>query len=138
MTLTNFNKYIKKSPSLWEGFRMGIAAILALLIGGISVVAGSKVLLGIDVKDYTVLNGLVIYNVIFGAISIVVAYLIWKNKSLAKKAIVFVLATHSFLAFYLYFFSETVASESLKAMSFRISVWILIYLLALKKFNKKP
>ncbi len=61
-----------------------IAAILALLIGGMSVISGSKVLLGIDVKDYTVLNWLVTYNVIFGAISMVVAYLIWKNKLLTK------------------------------------------------------
>jgi hypothetical protein len=114
-----------------------IAAILALFIGGISVVAGSKVLLGIDVKDYTVLNGLVIYNVIFGAISLMVAYLILKNMSFAKKAIVFVLAAHIFVAIYLYFFSKTVASESLKAMGFRISIWIVIYLLTFKKFNQK-
>jgi uncharacterized membrane protein len=138
MTLTDFNKNIKKSSSLWDGFRTGIAAILSLFIGGISVVAGTKVLLGIDVKDYTVLNWLVIYNVIFGAISIVAAYLIWKNKSLAKKAIIFVLAAHTFVALYLYFFNETVALESLKAMSFRISIWILIYLLTFKKFNQEP
>jgi uncharacterized membrane protein (DUF2068 family) len=138
MTLTDFNKNIKKSPSLWEGFRMGIAAILALFIGGMSVVAGSKVLLGIDVKNYAVLNWLVIYNVIFGAISIVAAYLIWKNKSLAKKAIVLVLAANIFVSLYLYFFSENVASESLKAMSFRISIWVLIYLLTFIKFNQEP
>ncbi|PKP13411.1 MAG: hypothetical protein CVU08_05470 [Bacteroidetes bacterium HGW-Bacteroidetes-3] len=137
MTILDFNKN-KKSPSPREGFRMGIAAILALFIGGMSVVAGSKVLLGIDVKDYTVLNWLVIYNVIFGVISMVAAYLIWKKKSFAKKAIVFVLAAHTFVALNLYFFSETVASESLKAMSFRISIWIVIYLLTFKKFNQKP
>lgn len=113
-----------------------IAAILALLIGGMSVISGSKVLLGIDVKDYTVLNWLVIYNVIFGVISFVAAYLIWKNKSIAKKIVVFILAAHTFSAIYLYFFSESVASESIKAMSFRIGIWILIYLLTYKKFNK--
>jgi hypothetical protein len=113
-----------------------IAAILALFIGGMSVIAGSKVLLGIDVKDYTVLNWLVIYNVILGVISIVAAYLIWKNKSPAKEAIVLVLAAHTFVALYLYVFSETAASESLKAMSFRISIWIFIYLLTFKKFNQ--
>ncbi|MDO9137538.1 MAG: hypothetical protein Q7U21_06915, partial [Lutibacter sp.] len=68
------NSKNKKGPAHREGFRIGIAAILALLIGGMSVVSGSKVLLGIDIKDYTVLNWLVIYNVIFGAISILVAY----------------------------------------------------------------
>jgi hypothetical protein len=137
MTIKDFNKN-KKSPSPREGFRMGIAVILALLIGGMSVVSGSKVLLAIDVKDYTVINWLVIYNVIFGVISIVVAYLIWKNKSLAKNAVVFMLVAHTIMVLYLYFFSETVASESIKAMGFRIGIWILIYLLTFKKFNKQP
>ena len=130
------NSKNKKSPSLREGFRMGIAAILALLIGIMSVISGSKVLLGIDIKDYTVLNWLVIYNVIYGAISILVAYFIWKNKSIAKKIIVFILASHTFITIYLYFFNESVALESIKAMSFRIGIWILIYLLTYKKFNK--
>lgn len=115
-----------------------IAAIIALLIGIMSVISGSKVLMGIDIKDYTVLNWLVIYNVIFGAISIVAAFLIWKNNSIAKKMVVFILASHTFIAIYLYFFSESVASESIKAMSFRISLWILIYLLTYNKFNKEP
>ncbi len=53
-----------------------IAAILALLLGVMSVFAGSKVLLEIDIKDYNVLIWLVSYNVIFGAISIVTAYCI--------------------------------------------------------------
>ena len=115
-----------------------IAAIIALLIGIMSVISGSKVLMEIDIKDYTGLTWLVIYNVIFGAISIVAAFLIWKNNLIAKKMVVFILASHTFIAIYLYFFSESVASESIKAMSFRISIWILIYLLTYNKFNKEP
>lgn len=115
-----------------------IAAILALFIGGFSIVAGSKVLLGIDVKDYTVLNGLVIYNVIFGVISIVVAYLIWKNNQYARKIIVAILISHLLLFLYLYFISQEVALESIKAMGFRVSVWTVIFLLTYKKINTKP
>lgn len=115
-----------------------IAAILALLIGGISIVAGSKVLLGIDVKDYTVLNWLVIYNVILGGISIVAAILIWKNNKSARKIIIAILISHLLVFLYLYFISQEVALESIKAMGFRISIWILIYLLTFKKFNQKP
>ena len=106
-----------------------IASVLALLIGGMTIIAGSKVLLGIDTKNYTVLNWLVIYNVVFGFISILVSYLLWKNNSVAKKAVKFILATHTLIAVYLYLFSETVATESIKAMSFRVSIWIVIYLL---------
>ncbi|MDO9593646.1 MAG: hypothetical protein Q7J19_01500, partial [Lutibacter sp.] len=73
-----------------------------------------------------------------GAISILAAYFIWKNNSIAKKMVVFILASHTFIAIYLNFFSETVALESIKAMGFRIGIWILIYLLTYNKFNKEP
>ncbi|MDP2089685.1 MAG: hypothetical protein Q8J84_09830 [Flavobacteriaceae bacterium] len=122
----------KKSPSPREGFRMGIAAILALFIGGISVIAGSKVLLGFDVKNYIVLNWLVIYNVILGIISMMAAYLIWKNNLNTKKVVTLILASHILIATHLYFFSETAVLESIKAMSFRISIWIVICLLTYK------
>lgn len=106
-----------------------IASILALFIGGMSVLAGSKVLLGIDTKNYTVLNWLVIYNVIFGFISIATAYLIWLKRLFAKNFILFILASHCIILLNLYFFNENVAAESLKAMLFRSSIWVIIFLL---------
>ncbi|WP_299526385.1 hypothetical protein [uncultured Lutibacter sp.] len=111
-----------------------IASILALLIGAMSVFAGSKVLLGIDTKEYNVLNWLVFYNVILGFISIVASYLIWKKNKLSKSLIPTILVLHSSILIYLYFFSEIVAAESMKAMTFRVSIWIVIFLLT---FNYK-
>ncbi|NOR27112.1 MAG: hypothetical protein GQ540_01130 [Lutibacter sp.] len=109
-----------------------IASALALFIGVMSVFAGSKVLLGVDTKDYAVLNWLVVYNVLFGVISIIAAYLIWKNNLFAKKVVVFILAAHTCMALYLYFFNEFVALESIKAMSFRVALWLIISLLIIK------
>lgn len=116
------------------------AAILALFLGLMSVFAGLKVLLEIDAKDYNVLIWLVTYNVFFGAISIIVAYFIWKNYSKAKNLTLFVLAMHFLVFIYLKFVSLTVAPESIKAMLFRTSVWILIAILSLiipKYLNKQ-
>ena len=110
-----------------------IAAILAIFIGIMSVIAGSKVLLEFDVKNYIVLNWLVIYNVILGIISMMAAYLIWKNNLNTKKVVALILASHILIATHLYFFSETVASESIKAMVFRVSIWFIILLLVFKK-----
>ncbi|WP_456378854.1 hypothetical protein [Lutibacter sp.] len=110
-----------------------IAAILALFIGAMSVFAGSKVLFGIDIKEYPVLNWLVLYNVIFGVISIIAAYLLWKKSLFSKRIIIFILVSHICMALYLYFFSETVAPESIKAMGFRISIWAIISLLYLNQ-----
>ena len=108
-----------------------VGAILALIIGLMSVMAGSKVLLGIDTKDYNILTWLVYYNVIFGVISVVVAYFIWNNKVIAKSLILFVIAMHFLVFMYLKFVSNTVAAESIKAMLFRTSIWVLIVILSI-------
>lgn len=106
-----------------------IVAILAFFIGAMSIVAGSKVLLGIDSKNYTVLNWLVTYNVLFGLISIITGYLIWTKHKFTKKAIAFILVTHILILIYLNFFNDNVASESINAMVFRVSIWTIISLI---------
>lgn len=115
-----------------------IASLLALFIGVMSVFAGSKVLLGLEGKPYTILNWLVVYNVILGAISILTAVFIWANHSWFKRLIVLILSAHFLVLFYLYFFDATVATESIKAMLFRVGIWGLIFVLAFyPKKNKK-
>lgn len=114
-----------------------IAAALALFIGLMSVFAGSKVLLGIDTKEYTVLSWLVQYNVVFGVVSMLAAYLLWKNSLSSKKIVIFILTAHILMALYLKFFNEAVASESIKAMLFRISIWVVISLLTLNSKKQK-
>jgi len=116
-----------------------IASILALIIGVMSVFAGSKVLLEIDIKNYNVLIWLVSYNVVFGAISIVVAYLIFKNLKQAKKWVLFVLTMHFLVLLYLKLISTEAATESVKAMTFRVGIWIFItlfYIVFPRYFNK--
>ena len=71
-----------------------IAAVLALFIGVMSIFAGSKVLLGIDTKDYNVLTWLIVYNVIMGAISLYAAFLIWKSDYRANNIITIILVLH--------------------------------------------
>lgn len=112
-----------------------IAAIIALLIGIMSVISGSLVLLNYNIPNYNVLNWLVIYNVILGGISIVAAILIWKNNKSARKIIVVILISHLLIFLYLYFLNQEVALESIKAMGFRVSVWTAIFLLTYKKTN---
>lgn len=116
-----------------------ISSTLAIMLGLMTVFAGTKVLLEIDIKDYNVLIWLVSYNVVLGAISIVVAYFIFKNFKNAKQWVLFVLAMHSIVLLYLKFYSNEVASESIKAMTFRVGVWIFItlfYMVFPRFFNK--
>ena len=53
------------------------------------------------------------------------------NLCLQIKAIIFVLASHILLLLYLNFFNESVASESINAMVFRVSIWSIIALIIL-------
>ncbi len=108
-----------------------IAAFTALFIGAMSIFAGTKVLLGLDTKSYHILVGLLVYNVLLGVISLIVSYLIFKNKSISKTATYLVLASHTIAFLYLKFIPETVAAESIKAMLFRISIWIVIVILSI-------
>ncbi|HSQ47921.1 MAG TPA: hypothetical protein VLM44_13500 [Lutibacter sp.] len=110
-----------------------IAAIIALLIGIMSVISGLMVLLNYNIPNYNVLNWLVVYNVILGGISLVTAILIWKNNKSARKIIVAILISHLLVCLYLYFITQEVALESIKAMGFRVSVWTVIFLLTYKK-----
>ncbi|MDD3720946.1 MAG: hypothetical protein PHW92_00465 [Lutibacter sp.] len=132
MTALDHNKN-KKNPNLRKGYRMGIATILAFLIGIMSVISGSLVLLKYNTPNYNVLNWLVIYNIILGFISIIVAILIWEKNKSVRRLIPVILVLHVLILAFLYFFSKEVAVESIKAMGFRVSIWIAILLLAYKK-----
>jgi len=121
-------------------FLKKIAALLALFIGLMSVIAGSRVLLGIDAKEYNILIWLVYYNAIYGFISIFAAYLIWRDKEKSKTLSLFILASHFTVLVVLKYFISNVASESISAMIFRTSIWALIAVLSLiipKYFNKQ-
>jgi len=96
-----------------------------------SVIAGSKVLLGIDTKEYNILTWLVSYNVLMGIISVFTAILIWKNKVIYKALIIFILAMHFMVFIFLKYISTQAAAESINAMIFRTSVWIIIIVLSI-------
>jgi len=113
-----------------------IATILASLIGILSVISGSMVLLGLRSVDYRVLDWLVVYNVVLGIISIMVAYQIGKQHGKWKLIIITILLLHLLVLGYLYFFNESVAVESIKAMTFRVGIWGVILLLTLGKIPK--
>lgn len=117
-----------------------IAAFLAIFIGLMSIFAGSKVLLGIDTKDYNVLTWLLIYNVVMGIVSLFAAYIMWKNNYRANNIITFILTLHFLIFLYLRFFSDTAAHESQMAMLFRSVVWVVISILYIqvpRMMNKK-
>lgn len=113
-----------------------IAAVLAFIIGGFSIAAGAMAMRGWN-PGYSVLGWLPVYNFAMGILTILIpAILIWRGSPYAiTSAIVFCIVHAGITALLLLAFRETVASQSLLAMTFRVAIWIVI--LALLYFRVK-
>jgi len=108
------------------------AAVLALVIGAMAIFAGGQVLLG-QLPDYYVIDWLPIYNFSVGVISALgTAIVIWKNTRYALPAAVATLSAHALVMIVLQTaYRDVVAPDSIRAMTVRIGVWIVILALLL-------
>ena len=115
-----------------------IASIIAFIIGGMAIFAGGRVLLGID-PGYYVIDWLPVYNYTIGILTVfLIAPLIWTNNPLAKSATISTFSLHAVVMLLLNTaYSEVVSPDSTQAMTFRLTVWVII--LALMFFqSRKP
>jgi len=113
-----------------------IAAILALIIGSMAIFAGGQVLLG-KIPDYYVIDWLPVYNFTAGVVTVfLTAFLIWKNNKWAMPAAIGTFSIHAAVMLILQtIYSQTVAPDSIVAMSVRLTVWLII--LALMFFQSR-
>mgnify|MGYP001020642436 CR=1 FL=1 len=113
-----------------------IAAILALIIGSMAIFAGGQVLLG-KIPDYYVIDWLPVYNFTVGVVTVfLTAILIWKNNRWAMPAAIGTFSIHAAVMLILQtVYSQTVAPDSIVAMSVRLVAWLII--LALMFFQSR-
>lgn len=103
-----------------------IASIIAFLVGAMSIVAGGKVIRGWE-PGWSVIAWLPVYNFIMGILALIPAVLIWMNNRHAFVASAVTLGIHvTVLALLLVAFRNTVAFQSVGAMSFRIAAWAVV------------
>lgn len=120
-----------------KNLRYKIAAVLALFIGAMSAIVGSRALLGLYVPDYPILQWMLVYNVTAGVLSIVASILIWQKNHLMKGASILIATSHTIiLAILITVFSEVAAFECMRAMLFRIVIWAIIIILTFKSTRK--
>lgn len=107
-----------------------MAAVIALIIGLQSVIVGARAMSGWQ-PGYSVINWLPVYNFIMGILTILItATLIWKNNRYAMPAAIATFSIHGImLLLLLTVFSGAVASNSIRAMIIRLSVWVVILIL---------
>ena len=114
-----------------------IAAAIAFAIGAMSIFAGGQVVLG-KIMDYYVIDWLPIYNLIVGIISVfITAILIWKGSKFAMPAAIGTFVSHSAVMLVLQMaYREVVAPDSIKAMTVRIVLWVIILTLMILQSRK--
>lgn len=114
-----------------------IAAVLAFIIGAMAIFAGGQVLLGKD-PGYYVIGWLPVYNFAAGVLTAAVtAVLIWRASRYARPAAVITLAAHVLVMVILQTaYRGVVAVDSIRAMTIRIVVWLVILGLMLVQRRK--
>jgi hypothetical protein len=106
-----------------------VAAILAVVLGLVSIREGGSVLLHVTTPSYPILPWLVWYNVVMGFVSVIAGAGMWKRKEWGITQSVNILTLHSIVFFGLIGlrqFGQTVAMISMFAMLFRTFTWIVI------------
>lgn len=110
----------------------GAAASIAVLFGVATLVVGGRVLLGAD-PGYAVFRSLLVYNVAMGAAYVAAGVTIWRSpawgRNFAGAIFVLNLVVLASIAF-LYRSGGAVAVESLRAMTLRTVVWLVLFLAA--------
>lgn len=107
-----------------------LCAAVAVLFGMMTLFAGGRVLGGAD-PGYVVFKPLLIYNVVMGALYIAVGVVIARSLTWGKSGagMIFVLNLLVFAGtIILYRSGGAVAVDSLKAMTLRTSVWLVLFL----------
>lgn len=106
-----------------------LAAILAAIIGLLSIKAGVSVLLGTSAPTYPVLQWLVAYNVVLGFVSLVAGAGLWMQHKWGMTLAAIIASLHGIVFITLismFALGRTVALKSIMAMLFRTAIWLVI------------
>lgn len=107
-----------------------ILILVAALFGLATIFAGTRALLGSD-PGYIVFRPLLIYNTAMGVLYLVAAFIVWKNlrQGMYVAAAIFILNLIVLITLYfLYTKGNTIAVDSLRAMSLRTVVWLVLFI----------
>ena len=107
----------------------GILALAAALFGLATVIAGASVLAGTD-PGYVVFRPLLIYNTTMGLAYVAAGVIAWRSLARGKYAAATIFVLNLFVLgaiSYVYATGGAVAIDSLRAMSFRTVVWLVLF-----------
>lgn len=105
-------------------------ALVAAFFGLLTLLAGTRVLLGAD-PGYLVYRPLLVYNTVMGLLYVAAGALIWNSTHRGKQAAAAICLLNLLvlaLAAWLHSQGQGVALDSVQAMMLRTGVWLLLFL----------
>lgn len=121
---------LKSNPSPPDsGTRQKVLAGVAMLFGVVTIFAGTRVLTGTD-PGYIVFRPLLVYNTVMGFFYVAAGIMAWRNLEQGRKAAaaIFLLNLLVLVAIgFLYRSGGAVAIESLRAMTLRTGIWLVLF-----------
>ena len=115
-----------------------VVAVAAIIFGLVTLWAGGTVLSGRN-PGYVVYRPLLVFNTVMGAVYVAAGMLAWRRVTDGRNAAAVILALNVLVlagVIYLYRTGAAVAVDSVRAMSFRSVVW-LILLVALGLMSRR-
>lgn len=109
------------------------ASTLSVIVGLLSMISGMSVLTGMREVDYFTLTSLIVYNTMAGMAAIIAGIGLWQRRRWAHRVTAVIAGAHLLvltLVSFGYVQGGPVAIESVYAMGFRVSAWIVIVMLA--------
>ena len=114
-----------------SSLRQRIAAVVAVIFGLATVIAGGRVRMGYSEPGYVVYQPLLIYNTVMGFVYVAAGAAIWYNLHRGRYAAFAIFALNLIVlggVFFLYASGGAIAVDSLRAMTLRTSVWFVLSL----------
>ncbi|MBW7933737.1 MAG: hypothetical protein H3C62_09035 [Gemmatimonadaceae bacterium] len=106
------------------------AAVIGVVFGLATLAAGGTVLIGRD-PGYLVYRPLLVYNTAMGLVYLVAAFAAWQRREMGRIAAGWIAVVNAaVLLWIVYLFKTTsgvVANDSVRAMTLRTVVWVVLY-----------
>lgn len=117
-------------PSRAARFLQWALALVAVFFGLLTLLAGSRVLLGGD-PGYVVYRPLLVYNTVMGLLYVAAGVLMWRSTHRGKQVAAAICLLNLLvlaLAAWLQSQGQGVALDSVRAMMLRTGVWLLLFI----------
>ncbi len=116
-----------------------MAAVVAVGFGLATIFAGGRVLLGSD-PGYVVFRPLLVFNTVMGLVYVLAGIAIWRNVVRGRQAAGAIFAINFLVLLaisLLYVNGSAVAMESLRAMTLRTGIWLVLFFI-LFRIHRTP